>query len=76
MRVLLADDHTVVRTALAALLAREPDLDIVGEAANGQQAIEVARSLQPDVILMDISMPVLNGIEATRSFAPHAPASR
>ncbi len=66
MRVLLVDDHTVVRTALAALLAREPDIDIVGEAANGQQAVEVALALQPDVILMDISMPVLNGIEATR----------
>jgi DNA-binding NarL/FixJ family response regulator len=64
--VLLAEDHTVVRQGLRSLLTAEPDIDVVGEAANGRQAVQMAQQLKPDVVLMDISMPQLNGLEATR----------
>jgi DNA-binding NarL/FixJ family response regulator len=64
--VLLAEDHTVLRQGLRALLGTEPDLEVVGEAANGRQAIQLARQLKPDVIVMDIGMPLLNGLEAAR----------
>ena len=65
-RVLIADDHTLFRDALARLVNREGDLEVVGQAHNGREAIELARRLKPDVILMDLSMPEVNGIEATR----------
>ncbi len=64
--VLLADDHTVVRQGLRSLLAVESDIEVVGEADNGRQAIQLARQLSPDVVIMDIAMPRLNGLEATR----------
>lgn len=64
--VLLADDHTVVRQGLRALLAVESDLEIVGEADNGRAAVQSARDLKPDVVIMDVAMPQLNGMEATR----------
>jgi DNA-binding NarL/FixJ family response regulator len=63
--VLLAEDHTVVRQGLRSLLSAEPDIEVVGEAANGRQAIQMAQELRPDVIVMDIAMPLLNGLEAT-----------
>jgi PAS domain S-box-containing protein len=66
IRVLITDDHAVVRDGLALLLSRQPDMEIVGQAADGHQAVELARRLQPEVVLMDVSMPKLNGIEATR----------
>jgi len=66
IRILMVDDHTIVRQSLMRVLGEEPDLEIVGEAANGQLAVELTQQLTPDVVLMDISMPVLNGIEATR----------
>ncbi len=66
IRLLLADDHIVVRQGIANLLSEEPDIEIVGSAANGQEAVELAQELLPDVILMDMNMPKLNGIEATR----------
>ncbi len=65
-RLLLVDDHAVVRGGLKMLLAADPDLEIVGEAETGAEGIRLAGQLQPDVILMDISMPDMNGIEATR----------
>ncbi len=65
IRVVLADDHALFRAGVARLLAREPDIQVVGQAANGREAIELARTLSPHVILMDISMPEVNGIEAT-----------
>lgn len=65
IRVVVADDHHIVRQGLAGLLRSETDIEVIGEAANGAQAVNLARSLQPDVVVMDISMPVLNGVEAT-----------
>ncbi len=66
IRVMLADDHIVVRQGIANLLSDEPDIDVVGAAADGQEAVEMAARLLPDVILMDVSMPKLTGVEATR----------
>ena len=63
---MLVDDHAVVRQGIANLLADEPDIEVIGEAADGQEAVELAARLLPDVILMDMSMPKLNGVEATR----------
>ena len=65
IRVLLADDHAVLRAGLRALLNAEPDMTVVGEAVDGQDAVEKARELKPDVVVMDISMPGVNGLEAT-----------
>ena len=66
IRVLLADDHDIFRIGLKSVLALHPDLHIAGEATDGEQAVRLARQLNPDIILMDIGMPNLNGIEATR----------
>ena len=67
LRVLLVDDHPLVRGGFAMILGVEGDIDVVGEAGNGAEAIERARTLRPDVILMDVQMPVMDGIEATRA---------
>ncbi|MDR7480882.1 MAG: response regulator transcription factor [Armatimonadota bacterium] len=66
MRVLLVDDHTIVREGLRALLAEAPDVEVVGEAADGAEALRKARELRPDVVVMDLLMPGMNGLEATR----------
>jgi DNA-binding NarL/FixJ family response regulator len=63
--VLLAEDHVVVRQGLRSLLSAEPDIEVVGEAGNGRQAVKMAQELRPDVVVMDIAMPYLNGLEAT-----------
>ncbi len=73
IRVLLADDHTVIRTGLRLVLEQEPDLVVVGEAADGRQAVELADSLSPDVVVMDLGMPNLNGIEASRRITESHP---
>ena len=66
IRILLADDHTVVRRGFGLILAQEPDMEVVGEAKNGREAVELAQQLKPDVVVIDVSMPELNGIEGTR----------
>jgi PAS domain S-box-containing protein len=76
IRVLLVDDHAVVRDGLTQLLGQEPDIDIVGQATDGQEAVQLARLLLPDVILMDIGLPRLNGIEATRLIISELPDIR
>src|SRR5215471_20902933 len=76
IRVLLADDHIVVRQGLRALLAAQPDMEIVGEADNGRQAVQLAKKLLPDVAVIDIAMPVLNGLEATRQITQTVPATK
>jgi two-component system, NarL family, response regulator NreC len=75
LRILLADDHIVMRTGLRALLERQPNLEVVGESENGRNAIELAASLKPDVVIMDIGMPVLNGIEATKTIVTEHPTT-
>src|SRR5438045_6029867 len=74
--VLLADDHTVVRQGLRALLEAEEDMTVAGEAENGSQAVQMAKRLQPDVVVMDIAMPSLNGLEATRQISRESPKSK
>ena len=73
IRVLIADDHPLFRDGMRGLLGSLPDMEVVGEASSGEQAIERARKLQPDVILMDIKMPGINGIEATREILHISP---
>jgi two-component system response regulator NreC len=62
----LADDHTIVRQGLKLILSAQPDLEVIGEAANGREALDLVQKLKPDVVLMDVAMPEMNGIEATR----------
>lgn len=66
MRILLADDHSVVRRGFRLILETQEDMQVVGEASNGREAVQLAEELQPDLVVMDVSMPELNGIEATR----------
>jgi two-component system, NarL family, response regulator NreC len=75
-RILLADDHSVVRQGFGLILSSQPDFEVVGEAANGREAVDRCAELQPDVVVMDVSMPELNGIEATRRLAEVAPRTR
>lgn len=73
IRILLADDHTVMRAGLRLLLERQPDMVVVAEAEDGRQAVELAASHTPDVVVLDIGMPLLNGIEATRQIVEKLP---
>lgn len=73
IKVLLADDHSIMRVGLASLLSREKDMTVVGEAENGEEAVEKARELKPDVIVMDLMMPGLSGAEATRLITSGTP---
>jgi len=73
IKVLLADDHTVVREGLRALLEATPDIAVVGEADTGRRAVQLAQTLQPDVVVMDVVMPQLNGVEATRQILRECP---
>jgi DNA-binding NarL/FixJ family response regulator len=76
IEVLLVDDHTVVRQGLRALLAAEEDMEVVGEAENGRQAVTLATKTTPDVIVMDVAMPLLNGLEATRQILKGLPDTK
>ena len=73
IRLLLVDDHEVVRTGLRMLLESRPDMQIIGEAANGEQAIEMTQALKPDVVVMDITLPDISGIETTRRIKERFP---
>ena len=73
LRVLLADDHGVVRKGLRFLLERQPDIEVVGEAADGREAVSLAAEVDPDIIIMDIAMPLLNGIDATAQIVKRNP---
>lgn len=74
IRLVLADDHATIRDALKLLLSNEPDLQVVGEAQDGQGAVDCAVALKPDVLLMDVSMPKLNGLQATAAVRERAPS--
>ena len=74
IRVLLADDHAIVREGVRLLLNTQSDIDVIGEATNGEQAIALARTLAPDILLMDIGMPGMNGLEATRALKKELPS--
>ncbi len=73
VRVLIADDHTILRDGIRALLEDEPDMVVVGEAEDGRSAVKLACQLKPDVVVMDIAMPLLNGLEATRQIKHDCP---
>ncbi len=74
--MLLADDHRIVREGLRSLLREEPDVEIVGEAAHGREAVDLALRLKPDVVIMDVAMPLIDGDEATRQIKTHLPQTR
>lgn len=76
IRILLADDHAVVRQGFRLILSSQPDMEIVGEAGNGREAVALAEKLHPDVAVIDVAMPELNGIEATRRMGEVAPRTR
>src|SRR5882672_5001489 len=73
IRVLLADDHTLVRAGIRALLEKLPDVQVVAEASDGREALHLVQTKQPDVVLMDIAMPELNGLEATKRLVKEFP---
>ena len=73
IRVLIADDHLIVREGLRALLEAQPDIEVVGEARDGDEAVSKTNEIQPDIVLMDITMPHMNGLEATRIIKEHNP---
>jgi DNA-binding NarL/FixJ family response regulator len=76
IKILLADDHTIVRQGLARLLEDQPDLRVVGEATDGRMALEKAMALKPDIVIMDIAMPLMNGIEAAKRIRKDLPKTK
>jgi two-component system response regulator NreC len=76
IRIMLADDHTIVRQGLARLLNDQPDLKVVGQAVNGRAAVDMALELQPDIVIMDIAMPRMNGIEAAKRIRKKLPVTK
>jgi len=76
IRILLADDHSLVRHGFRMILSAQPDMEVAGEAGNGREAVELAQKLKPDVVVMDVTMPELNGIEATRRLVELSPRTR
>jgi len=76
IRVLIADDHALVRMGIQALIETEPGIEVIAEATNGEEALRQAKMLEPDVILLDLVMPLMDGIEAIRQILEHRPATR
>ncbi len=76
MRLLIVDNSAAVRAALISMLDREPDIEVVGNADDGKRAVEMARELHPDVVIMDVHLPMLDGIEATRLICAECPSVR
>jgi DNA-binding NarL/FixJ family response regulator len=76
IRILLVDDHAMVRQGFRLILAAQSDMEIIGEAGNGREAVELSDKLKPDIVVMDVAMPELNGIEATRRIAESSPRTR
>src|SRR5665213_2508622 len=76
IRILLVDDHAVIRQALRMLLESQPELEVIGDVENGREAVQAVEKLSPDVVLMDVVMPGLNGLEATRQIRRSSPSTR
>lgn len=76
IRILITDDHQLFREGIANLLSSSPQIEIVGQAENGQQAIEKARNLKPDIVIMDLSLPIINGVDATRILQNELPGTK
>ncbi|HMD47628.1 MAG TPA: response regulator transcription factor [Bryobacteraceae bacterium] len=76
VRILIAEDHLIARMGVKTILSMQPDMSVAGEASNGTQAVELYRKLQPDVVLMDMRMPVLNGVDAARAIRTEFPDAR
>lgn len=76
MRIIIVDDHGIVREGLKSLLQNQPEMEVVGEGQDGQVAVELVKELLPDIVIMDMSMPNLNGIEATRLILQHSPYTK
>ncbi len=76
IRILVADNHGILRQGIQALIEKQSDMEVVGQADNGLTAVEMTRELQPDVVLMDVTMPILNGIEATRQIKQELPETK
>ncbi len=76
IRILVADDHTIVRQGLSRLLEEQADLKVIGQATNGRRAVDLAKELKPDVVIMDIAMPRMNGIEAAKRISKHLPKTK
>jgi len=76
IRVLVADDHRIVREGLRSLLSEQNDIEIVGEAVHGREAVDLALRLEPEVVIMDVAMPLIDGDEATRQIKTHLPKTR
>ncbi len=76
IRIIIADDHQIVRQGLSTLLAKEPDMEVVAEAENGRKAVQLTKEMSPHVVIMDVNMPDLNGIEATRQILHANPGVR